>query len=426
MRRGIAIAIAVTTVFVGAVAYIAYRTRRVPAPKRRWNRFLRRDARPINQETCEALQGIYTIEKGNEFWGRNAVIKWSYTRRRDETFYHLSVFCEQDGLYMLCDGKKLGNEILLFGHWRKAAANGTGAVQLTARHVGDDSGRQLSISGVYGFDSDEPTEGIQLRYTKPLPQKAPFSIIAHRGGARNVDFLPVSENSKQVLLMAAQLGATGVEIDVRMTKDHVPVIFHDSFLSIHTVRDRIYGGMLHNYTLDELQQLELRKGGQMPTLEECLYTILYQTPLETVWLDIKKECELAEVQRLQMEYMERAKMINRKLEIFIGIPDKQILHCYQQLAQPSPCIVELEPAVAEQLQAAAWAPQYTGGTQEEEVARQHASGRRVFVWSLDNKMMIDHYVEEAGFDGIITNTPTVAAHWYFAEAKEELDNTLKA
>lgn len=423
MRKGVAIIIAFAAVLVGGVAYVAYCTRKVSSPKRRWNRFLHRDARPVEQSTCEHLQGIYTIEDGQAFWGRRAILKWSYTRRKNETFYHLSLFFEQDGLYMLCDGRQLGSDILLFGHWRKAAANGTGSVQLTARKRNNG---HISLSGVYGFDSDEPTEVLSMRYERSLPQKAPFSIIAHRGGARNVDFLPVSENSKQVLLMAAQLGATGVEIDVRLTKDNVPVIFHDSFLSIHTVKDKVYGGMLHNYTLEELQQMELRKGGRMPTLEECLYTILYQTPLETVWLDIKKECDLAEVQRLQTEYLERARLINRDLEIFIGIPDKQILQCYRQLETKTPCLVELDPSIAEELQAAVWAPQYTGGTQEGEVARQHERGRRVFVWSLDNKMMIDHYVEESGFDGIITNTPTVAAYWYFAEASIEPGKALKS
>jgi glycerophosphoryl diester phosphodiesterase len=47
-------------------------------------------------------------------------------------------------------------------------------------------------------------------------------VIGHRGAARLAP-----ENTLAGLRMAAALGANCVEFDVRLTKDGVPVLFHD-------------------------------------------------------------------------------------------------------------------------------------------------------------------------------------------------------
>jgi len=400
------------------IAYVAYRTRAVPTPKRKWKKFDHPDAIPLDQTTCESLQGIYTVDEGDNFFGSKAILKCSYAGEGTKRAYRLSLFCERDGLFIIAEARKLKGTILLSGHWRKASQNGTGIVWLEIHG----SNNNVTITGIYGNGEEQPTKQLVLRYSEPLPQKRPLQIIGHRGGARNVDFLPISENSTDMMKMAAQLGANGVEIDVRMTKDGVPVIFHDSFLSVHTIKGKIYGGLIHNYTLQELKSIELRKGGRVPTLQECLYTILYQTPLEMVWLDIKKECDLRKIQKLQQQYMQRANLIGRKLNIYIGVPDEKLLGCFKELDDYKniPSLTELEPEIAEQINAAVWAPQYTNGSEEENVARMHSQGRQAFVWSLDKKFMLDHFLKEGGYDGVVTNTPSVVAYWYYSAGVNEL------
>jgi glycerophosphoryl diester phosphodiesterase len=412
-------------ILTGVIAYVAYRTRAVPTPKRRWKKFDRPDAIPLDVTTCERLQGIYTIEEGQDFLGETAVLKCSYTVEDNKKIYRLSLFCEKNGTYIIFEARKQGNAILLSGHWRKASANGSGSVWVEIDRLPADKFKSVQpgspiIKGHFGSDNEEPGLGVRLRFQKPLPKKRPLEIIGHRGGARNVDFLHLSENSTAMMKIAAHLGATGVEIDVRMTKDGVPVIFHDSFLSIHTVKKKIYGGLIHNYDLKELQTIELRKGGVVPTLQECLHTILYETPLETVWLDIKKECDLVKIQKLQQQYMQRAATVGRTLNIYIGIPDKAMLKCFKQMDDYKniPSLTELEPKVAEEINAQIWAPQYTNGTAEEDVDKMHRQGRKAFVWSLDSKWMIGHYRTEGGYDGIVTNTPSVVAHWYYTNNDE--------
>jgi glycerophosphoryl diester phosphodiesterase len=408
---------------VGAVAYVAYRTRSVPTPRRRWWRFHRPGAKRLTGDACGRLQGLYYVEKGHELFGDIAVVKCSYTVEGRRKIFHLSFFCQKNGTYFVCEAKVRRGAVLLYGYWRKAGGNGTGLIHLVmSKTAGATDLLQGGITkhpvlkGRYGNKNQRPHQQLVLRYKQALPANDSFEIIGHRGAARNVDFLPVSENSLAMMKMAARLGATGVEIDVRMTKDGVPVIFHDSFLSVHTVKDKIYGGLIHNYTLDELKKITLRKGGVMPTLDECLHTILHKTPLQTVWLDIKKECNLEVVRQLQERYLQRAAAMGRTFFVYIGIPDTDVLKCFVQLKNYTavPSLVELKPEIVTDVNADVWAPQYTGGFQAANVAAMHGAGKKAFVWSLDSEFLIDLYMAEGGFDGLVTNTPSVAAFWYYA------------
>jgi glycerophosphoryl diester phosphodiesterase len=410
---GLAVAI------IAAIGYVAYRTRAVPTPRRRWKRFYQPDATPLDEHSAHSLQGIYAIEEGSDFFGESAVVKCSTIGDGEQSTYRLSIFCEKNGTYVICEGKRSGENILLSGHWRKAAANGSGNVWLRteAAALAGTASPAITITGRFGEEDELPCQPFTLVYQQALPQKAPLQILGHRGGARNVDFLHLSENTTGMMKLAAQLGATGVEIDVRVTKDGVPVIFHDSFLSIHTIKGKIYGGLIHNYTLKELQAIELRKGGTVPTLQECLHTILYETPLQTVWLDIKKECDLNKIHKLQKQYMDRAACAGRDLKIYIGVPDKALLNCFKKLDDYKNILslTEMEPEIATEINAEVWAPQYTNGTQEEDVSQMHQQGRKAFVWSLDNRFLVNHYLKEGNFDGIVTNTPSVVAHWYYTQ-----------
>jgi glycerophosphodiester phosphodiesterase len=59
-------------------------------------------------------------------------------------------------------------------------------------------------------------------------------VIGHRGLGKNVTSnksLQLGENTLQSFIAAANLGANYVEFDVQLTKDHVPVIYHDFLVS---------------------------------------------------------------------------------------------------------------------------------------------------------------------------------------------------
>lgn len=107
------------------------------------------------------------------------------------------------------------------------------------------------------------------------PSTASFRkwLYAHRGLHDNASAAP--ENSLPAFQKAVDAGF-GIELDVQLTKDRVPVIFHDFTLK------RICGaeGRLRDFTYDELQQMRLCGTDQrIPKLEEALELVGGRVPL---------------------------------------------------------------------------------------------------------------------------------------------------
>jgi glycerophosphoryl diester phosphodiesterase len=82
-----------------------------------------------------------------------------------------------------------------------------------------------------------------------MQPKQPYPlIIAHRGAS---SFAP--ENTFAAFRKAIEVGAEGIEFDVRLTKDGIPVVFHDSELNRITKFD----GTVSNSTFGELQSFDI-------------------------------------------------------------------------------------------------------------------------------------------------------------------------
>lgn len=98
----------------------------------------------------------------------------------------------------------------------------------------------------------------------------PFEIVAHRGVAGDHP-----ENTLPAFQRAIELGADGVELDVRLTKDKVPVVFHYYYLDKITS----LAGPIFSYTYEQLSAVKFvnaRNGStalKISTLEEVLETI---------------------------------------------------------------------------------------------------------------------------------------------------------
>jgi glycerophosphoryl diester phosphodiesterase len=98
------------------------------------------------------------------------------------------------------------------------------------------------------------------------------SIIGHRGAC---GYAP--ENTVESVRTAHQLGAKWVELDVKLTKDGVPIIFHDDDLD----RTTNGAGPVMLATLEDIRQLEAGSwfgdsfaGIPVPTLEEMVDVLL--------------------------------------------------------------------------------------------------------------------------------------------------------
>ena len=85
----------------------------------------------------------------------------------------------------------------------------------------------------------------------------PFVNYAHRGAS---EYLP--ENTFISFYTGVFMKANGIETDVRLTKDGVPVLFHDDTL------ERVTGesGAVEDYTFAELQKFRVSKNGYVDTI----------------------------------------------------------------------------------------------------------------------------------------------------------------
>ena len=107
------------------------------------------------------------------------------------------------------------------------------------------------------------------------PDRQPFLGVyyAHRGLHDNGGDAP--ENSMRAFEKAVEAGY-GIELDVQLSKDRVPVVFHDFTL------ERVCGikGKVYDYTYEELQEFRLcRSEERIPRFEDFLEMVGGRVPL---------------------------------------------------------------------------------------------------------------------------------------------------
>ncbi|WP_188453724.1 glycerophosphodiester phosphodiesterase [Virgibacillus oceani] len=96
-------------------------------------------------------------------------------------------------------------------------------------------------------------------------------IIAHRGASKLAP-----ENTMPAFRLAHELGSDGIETDVQLTKDNVPVLIHDE----HVKRTTNGIGYIKDLTINQVKQLDAGSwfskkyaGTSIITLEEFLHWI---------------------------------------------------------------------------------------------------------------------------------------------------------
>ena len=118
----------------------------------------------------------------------------------------------------------------------------------------------------------------QITNSRPL-------LIAHRGGAA-----AAPENTLAAFQRALALGVDGIELDVRVTRDGTPVVFHDATLTRLTGRRRAIARL----ALADLRAIRVR-GEPIPTLAEVLALVRRRV---VVQIEIKAGVPAAPVVRV--------------------------------------------------------------------------------------------------------------------------------
>lgn len=116
-----------------------------------------------------------------------------------------------------------------------------------------------------------------------------MKIFAHRGAS-----MYAPENTMASFELAYEMGAEGIETDVHLTKDQMPVLMHDEKVD-RTTNGK---GYIKEYTLNQLKKLdagswlsEKYKGTQIISLEELL-----------IWAKSKSLCLNIELKNNKIDY----------------------------------------------------------------------------------------------------------------------------
>ena len=178
------------------------------------------------------MEGVYEVTRGKIRFGETVVLKWAGQK--------LSIFAINS--YMVFKSGMKDSSFFMEGYWRVPTSDANGLVSLAIEKT--EGGRELMkgkaavnlrIRGNFGDESGPPGIDLELKYLRPFSQTVrskDFYIIAHRAGGRTSDRLPVSENSIEMIDYTENFGSTGIEIDIRLTKDKVPVSYHDPDINI--------------------------------------------------------------------------------------------------------------------------------------------------------------------------------------------------
>lgn len=211
------------------------------------------------------------------------------------------------------------------------------------------------------------------------------TAVAHRG-----DPYRVRENTLPSLRSALERGADAVEIDVRLTRDGVPVLLHDATLK------RLWG---HDRPLAALSAAEVRglTGGGVPTLADALtatdgHRLMIDLPgatpaaVRTV-VGVIKEHGAAE----RVYYCAGAAAM---LAVRAADPAAEIALTWTTLAPPRPAVLD---AVRPR-----WLNYRFGLASRDLAAHVHRSGLLLSVWTPDTKRSLRRLLD-LGVDSITTN-----------------------
>ncbi|MDX3575046.1 glycerophosphodiester phosphodiesterase [Streptomyces bobili] len=212
------------------------------------------------------------------------------------------------------------------------------------------------------------------------------TAVAHRG-----DPYRVRENTLDSLRSALDQGADAVEIDVRLTRDGVPVLLHDETLKRLWERDRPL------LSLSAAEVRGLTEGG-VPTLAEALAA----TEGSRVMLDLPGTREVRTARRV-VDAVREAGAADRvyycadataMLAVRAADPSAEIAMTWTTLAPPRPVLLA---AVGPR-----WLNYRFSLVDRDLAARVHREGRLLSVWTPDTRRSMRRLID-VGVDSITTN-----------------------
>ena len=218
------------------------------------------------------MEGIYNVEGGTEQFGSTVILQWNGD--------YLTVYTGVKTGYFLLQGGQLNATIYVQGLWRYQNSAETGLSQFTITQGADyvlnnTDSTSIVLTGTWGDGQANPTNSVVFKYLRPIKPELlqnKYYIISHHGSGGGPEYLPHTENTVEITKIIERYGCNGIEIDVRISKDGVPFMYHDNTLNPRLVRKGSLVGTVETYTYKELQSfVVLYNGERIPTLDAILH-----------------------------------------------------------------------------------------------------------------------------------------------------------
>lgn len=373
---------------------------------------------------------------------------------------HAAFAVLQPGCFQDATGASVVTRLVLEGHWRyldvsEPDPTSTGLVRLfvstpeivdyvcnaPAWDPADPPGDprpapsvRAELTGATGNGTDVPGSPVTVTWNRPRKSRLnaegrqTFFVGARQGGCKSSDNCGVSGNTPGGAILAAQLGADYLEIDVRLTRDQVPVFMHQGLFP-GSVQGIYCSGWVEDYTYAELlANCRLRNGEVIPRVADMLEFIYTRTGLPT-WLDSKSPDVIVPVSAILADLQERLVPCNppppgglregqRCLfpgsapvweRGIIALPASEFVTEYQraqaagQLAPNQHCLVEAVLSAVTGIPCVGWKPRYTLGPQVGDTLPLRQQGFFTGYWTINDLGTMDAFLSTAVPNGILTN-----------------------
>ena len=233
-----------------------------------------------------------------------------------------------------------------------------------------------------------------------------MKIWAHRGASASAP-----ENTMDAFLLAEQMGADGIELDIQLSADGEIVVLHDETVD----RTSSGSGRVCDLTLAQLKKLDFScgmpgyAGARIPTLRE-VYAAFGGGRM---FFNVEIKCEQGDYRTLCQKALELEKEAGMAGRILYSSFNWDALRQVRALCPQAQIALLYERAL--------WAPQKyalemgAGAVHPSGymllvpgvVRRCHRKDVRVHPWTIDSPLAI-RWLARMGADAIITNRPEVA------------------
>jgi glycerophosphoryl diester phosphodiesterase len=245
-----------------------------------------------------------------------------------------------------------------------------------------------------------------------LPEQ--LRIIGHRGASAHAP-----ENTISAFKLALEHGAHGIEFDVRLTRDGVPVVIHDATLKRTGGRNL----RVNELTLNELKSFEVGSwfpkknfaGEPLPTLQSVFE--LFSSNDSLLYLEMKSEA--SERQQLAQACCRAIKENGLESRVIVESFDLPAIECVKKIEEQLKTAALFEPSFATPpLMASKRIVEAARAVGANEIALHHRlagtrnvrtaldGGFAVVVWTV-NSPEWTRRAQDLGVATLITNDPAV-------------------